>query len=62
MGSYKEQPFKKIEDRLSEDRLISSINESGKEREKNFDDARKEKIRKDFNRLRDRFFKPINKR
>ena len=62
MGSYKEQPFKKIEDRLSEDRLISSINESGKESEKNFDDARKEKIRKDFNRLRDRFFKPINKR
>ena len=57
MGSYKEQPFKKIEDRL-----ISSINESGKESEKNFDDARKEKIRKDFNRLRDRFFKPINKR
>ena len=62
MGSCKEQPFKKIEDRLSEDRLISSINESGKESEKNFDDARKEKIRKDFNRLRDRFFKPINKR
>ena len=62
MGSYKEQPFKKIEDRLSEDRLISSINESGKESEKNFDDARKEKIRKDFNRLRDRFFKPKNKR
>ena len=57
MGSYKEQPFKKIEDRL-----ISSINESGKESEKNFDDARKEKIRKDFNRLRDRFFKPKNKR
>ena len=56
MGSYKEQPFKKIEDRL-----ISSINESGKESEKNFDDARKEKIRKDFNRLRDRFFKPKNK-
>ena len=62
MESYKEQPFKKIEDILSEDRLISSINESGKESEKNFDDARKEKIRKDFNRLRDRFFKPINKR
>ena len=62
MGSYKEQPFKKIEDRLSEDRLISSINESGKESEKNFDDARKEKIRKDFNRLKDRFFKPKNKR
>ena len=62
MGSCKEHPFKKIEDRLSEDRLISSINESGKESEKNFDDARKEKIRKDFNRLRDRFFKPINKR
>ena len=57
MGSYKEQPFKKIEDRL-----ISSINESGKESEKNFDDARKEKIRKDFNRLRDIFFKPKNKR
>ena len=57
MGSYQEQPFKKIEDRL-----ISSINESGKESEKNFDDARKEKIRKDFNRLRDRFFKPKNKR
>ena len=57
MGSYKEQPFKKIEDRL-----ISSINESGKESEKNIDDARKEKIRKDFNRLRDRFFKPKNKR
>ena len=62
MESYKEQPFKKIEDILSEDRLISSINESVKESEKNFDDARIEKIKKDFNRLRDRFFIPKNKR
>ena len=45
---------------MSQDRLKSSINESEplKESEKNFDDARIEKIKKDFNKLRDRLFKP----
>ena len=40
---------------MSEERLLSSLNESEsvKETEKNFDDAR-EKIKKDFNELRDK--------
>ena len=39
---------------MSEERLLSSLNESEsvKETEKNFDDARIEKIKKDFNELR----------
>ena len=45
---------------MSEKRLIYSINESEsvKKSEKNFDDARIEKIKKDFNKLRDRLSKP----
>ena len=43
---------------MPEEKLISSINESVKESEKNFDDARIEKIKKDFNELRDRRSKP----
>ena len=44
---------------MSGERLISSINESGpvKEREKNFNDTRIEKIKKNFNKLRDRLSK-----
>ena len=44
---------------MSEERLISSINESEpvKEKERNFDGAKIEKIKKDFNELRDQ--KPI---
>ena len=44
---------------MSEERLLSSLNESEpvKGSEKNFDDARIEKIKKDFNELRARFFK-----
>ena len=39
----------------SEERLLSVLNESEsvKENETNFDDARIEKIKKDFNKLRD---------
>ena len=42
---------------MSEERLLSSADESEsvEEREKNFDDARIEKIKKDFNKLRDIF-------
>ena len=45
---------------MSEERLIYSINESEsvKKSEKNFDDTRMEKIKKDFNKLRDRLSKP----
>ena len=45
---------------MSKDRLLSAINESEpvKEYEKNFDDARIEKIKKYFDKLRDRFSKP----
>ena len=41
---------------IPEVRLLSALNEleSVKEFERNFDDARIEKIRKDFNKLRDR--------
>ena len=44
---------------MSEERLLSSLNESEsvEESEKNFNDARIEKIKKDFNELRNRFFK-----
>ena len=40
---------------MSKERLLSFLNESEllKESEKNFDDARIEKIKKDFNELRD---------
>ena len=45
---------------MSEKRLISSINESEpvKESENHFDDARIEKMKKNFNKLRDRLSKP----
>ena len=40
---------------MSREKLLSSLNESElvNESEKNFDDARIEKIKKDFNELRD---------
>ena len=46
----------KVYKSMSEERLLSSLNESEsvKETEKNFDDARIEKIKKDFNELRDK--------
>ena len=44
---------------MSEERLISSINESvKKKKEENFDDSRIEKIKIDFNELRDKLSKP----
>ena len=45
---------------MYEERLVSSLSESEsvKEAEKNFGDARIEKIKKDFNKLRDRPSKP----
>ena len=45
---------------MSEERLLNSLNElhSMKESEKNFDDARIEKIKYDFSKLRDRLYKP----
>ena len=43
---------------MSRERLISSINESKPMKEKNFNDARIEKIKKDFNKLSDRLSKP----
>ena len=45
---------------MSEERLLSSLNESesAKESDKNFDDASIEKIKKEFNKLRDRLSKP----
>ena len=45
---------------MSKKRLLSAPNKSEtvNESEKNFDDARIKKIRKDFNELRGRFFKP----
>ena len=44
---------------MSEERLLTSLNESElvKESEKNFDYAREEKIKKDFNEIRVRFSK-----
>ena len=55
--------FEKIKDikrykSMSEEKLISSIYELVKESKKNFDYARTEKIKKDFNELRDRRSKP----
>ena len=45
---------------IFEERLLSVLNESQavKESENNFDDARIEKIKKDFNKLKDRLSKP----
>ena len=43
---------------MSKERLISSINESKTVKENNFNGARTEKIRKDFNELRDRLSNP----
>ena len=45
---------------MSEEGLSSFLNESEllKESEKNFDGARLEKIKKDFNEIRDRLSKP----
>ena len=44
---------------MSKERLLSALNKTKSvESDKNFDDARIEKIKKDFNELRDRFFKP----
>ena len=45
---------------ISEERLLIVLTESEsvKESEKNFDDARIEKIKKDLNKLRDRLSKP----
>ena len=44
---------------MSEERLLSVLNEleSVKESGQNFDDAKIEKIKKDFNKLRDRLSK-----
>ena len=44
---------------MSEERSLNFLNESESvtECEKNFDDARIEKIKKDFSELKDRFFK-----
>ena len=45
---------------MRKERLLSALNESGSvETEKNFDDARIKKIKKDFNKLRDRFKQKI---
>ena len=45
---------------MSEKRLLNFLNESElvKESENNFDDAKTERIKKDFNKLRDRLCKP----
>ena len=43
---------------MSKKRLISSVNESKLKKEKNFDNARIEKIKKAFNNLRDGLSKP----
>ena len=47
----------KAYENMSEERLISYFDESVKESKKNFGCARIEKIREDFNELRDRFSK-----
>ena len=46
---------------MSEGRLLGVLNESEsvKESETNFDDARIENIKKDFNKLRDRLTMPL---
>ena len=48
---------------MSEERLLSVLieSESVKENQKNFYDAKIEKIKKDFNKLRDRVSKPKTK-
>ena len=43
---------------MSEERLKSSTNESEPVKENNFDGARIKKIKKDFNKFRDRLSKP----
>ena len=44
---------------MSKERLSSVFHQSESvESQKNFDDERIKKIKKDFNELRDRFFKP----
>ena len=44
---------------MFKERSVSVLNESESvESEKNFDDAKLKQIKKDFNELRDRFFKP----
>ena len=44
---------------MFKERSVSVLNESESvESEKNFDDAEIKQIKKDFNELRDRFFKP----
>ena len=43
---------------MSQERLVSSVNESKPVKEKNFDGARIEKIINYFNELRDRLSKP----
>ena len=48
---------------MSKERSVSAINESESvESEKNFDDVKINQIKKDFNELRDRFFKPKMKK
>ena len=48
---------------MSKERSVSALNESESvESEKNFDDAKINQIKKDFNELRDRFFKPKMKK
>ena len=45
--------------KMSKEGLLSALNKTKSvESDKNFDDARIEKIKKDFNELRDRLFKP----
>ena len=47
---------------MSKERSLSALNESESIKgEKNFDDARTKNIKKDFNELRDRFFKQQTK-
>ena len=43
---------------MSKERLLSALSESDSESEKDSSDKRLKKIRKDFNELRDRFWKP----
>ena len=44
---------------MSKERLLSALNESESvESGKNFNNARIKEIREEFNKLRDRFFKP----
>ena len=45
-------------ERISKERLISSINELKPAKENDFNDARIEKIKIDFNELRDKLSKP----